>query len=279
MIIADIGDILGSPVWTVLATLLAAAAIWVSIWLYRRQRTRKSLSYEISVTELVSVHSAANDAKDRIRIFFDEEQIEQVHLVEARIENNGNVPVPSSDFEGPLVIELGEGAAPLTVDVTNKTTPDLHGEAAYRKTAVALAPLLLNPGDGLTLKILTRNLQRKVECHYRIVGVTEMTDAAAQRESQGQRTLLKKVLGEMLDDQLLSSAVGGLLVITVLFGITKLFGPDKKTEAVITLAGGQELCGEVLETSDKRLIVQLADSGEIRPLEIEEVESVKDDAC
>jgi hypothetical protein len=39
--VADIGGLLGSPIWTVLATLLAAAAIWVSIWLYRRQRNEE----------------------------------------------------------------------------------------------------------------------------------------------------------------------------------------------------------------------------------------------
>jgi hypothetical protein len=273
---ADIGDILGSPVWTVLATLLAAAAIWVSIWLYRRQQTRKRLSYEISVTELVSVHSAADDAKDRITIFFDNEQIEQVHLVEARIENNGNVPVSSGDFEGPLAIELGHGAAPLTVDITNKTTPDLRATATHYETGVALAPLLLNPGDGLTLKILARNLQNKVECHYRIVGITEMTDAAAQRQNQSQRTF-RKMLGEMLDDQPTSIAI--VIIIGLFAGVITLLGSDKKTDTAVKLSNGQELCGKVLETNNKGMVVQLADTGKIRPLKIEEVEGVKDDAC
>lgn len=274
---ADIGDILGSPVWTVLATVLAAIAIWVSIWLYRRQRSRKSLSYEISATELVSVHSAADDAKDRIRIFFDDEQIEQVHLVEVRIENDGNVAVPSGDFEGPLTIELGEGAAPLTVDVTDKTTPDLRATATHYETGVALAPLMLNPGDGLTLKILARNLQSQVECHYRIIGVTKMTDAATHRQGQNQRTMLR-VLGEMPVDRFIVLLVA-LAAAGAISGISNLLSSDKKKEDAVTLAGGQELCGEVLETSDKRMVVQLANSGKIRPLDIEDVESVQDNAC
>ena len=193
MFTADLGDVLGSPVWTALATLLAAAAIGVSVWLSRRNRTRKSMSYEISVTELVSLHSAADNAKGRIKIYFDDEEIERVHLVEAEIRNTGNVPVMENDFDQPLMIELGEGASPLTVDVADTSPSDLRPQAAGYKTGVVLAPLLLNPGDGLTLKILTRNLRQTPECHYRFVGIAQMIDASNQGPSQAQQVLWRSL--------------------------------------------------------------------------------------
>ncbi|MEX2448669.1 MAG: hypothetical protein WD404_07995 [Solirubrobacterales bacterium] len=56
-------------------------AIGVTVWLYRRQKTRKSLSYEIKVTELVNIHSAA---KGRIKVLFGDDEIGQLRLVEAR---------------------------------------------------------------------------------------------------------------------------------------------------------------------------------------------------
>lgn len=166
------GDIVGSPIWNVLATLFAAVAILFSFWLYRRQRTRKSLAYEVKQIELVSVHQAA--PRGRIKILFDDEEIGRVHLVEARIENNGNVAVEPEDFEKAIAIDLGEGASALTVDVTKVAPEDLEVETQAHKSQVEVQPLLLNPGDSLTLKIFARNFDGKVECHYRIVGVSKM---------------------------------------------------------------------------------------------------------
>lgn len=168
LISSDIGDVLRSPVWTVLATLLTAAAIAVTVFLHRRQRSRKSLACEISVIGLVSVHSAA---EGRVQIHFEGEQVECVHLVEAHVENTGNVPVPRGDFERPISFHLGAGATALTVDVSNKTPLELTGEITLSGNEVSLMPLLLNPGDGLTLKILVRNLRDEVRCQYRIVGI------------------------------------------------------------------------------------------------------------
>ncbi len=215
MLAADIGDILGSPVWTVLATVFAAIAIGVSVWLSRRDRTRKDVSRSISVTELVSVHSAADDAKGRIKIYFDEEQIDQVHLVEAKFENTGNVPVTADDFDQPIMVELGEEASPLTVDVTDTTPADLRAEAGAYKTGAVLAPLLLNPGDGLTLKILARNLRVIPECHYRIIGIAEMTDATAQAERQ--RNVRLKLL-----DSTLAAALSVMLAALIIQGAVLL---------------------------------------------------------
>ena len=258
-----------------LATILAAVAIWVSIWLYRRQRTRKSLAYEVKITELVSVHHAA---KGRIRIFFGEEQIQRAHLVEARIESNGNVPVVKEDFQEPITFDLGPGATALTVDITDTTPEDMRVQALLQDNEVRLQPLLLNPGDRVILKIFARDLG-EVTCHYRIIGVSKMGNAAAQRQRQGQGARLRRYIARSLDGTL-SLAVVSVGIAAGLVGVAgTLITGEKETETQVELKSGQELCGHVLHTGDQRIVLQLADTGKIRPLKLSEVENIHEDAC
>ena len=277
MLLADFGDVLGSPVWTFLATVLAAAAIWVSIWLYRRQRTRKSLSYSVKVTELVSVHQAA---KGRIKILFDEEEIEQAQLIEARIENDGNVPITMGDFQQPFVFDLGEGATALTADITKCAPDDLPAYVSAHKNEVEIQPLLLNPEDDLTIKIFARNLHHRPVPHCRIVGVSKLRDAAADRQRQAQRTFLKRILSETSDSFLGLPFAVLLAGASVAFAVSSLFShTDNNTETLVKLKSGSELCGDVLHTSDQKIVLQLAESGKVRVLGLPEVQSVKDDSC
>jgi hypothetical protein len=44
-----VGDVLGSPVWTVLTTLLTAAAIWVSVALHRRSQQESSAEVVVAL--------------------------------------------------------------------------------------------------------------------------------------------------------------------------------------------------------------------------------------
>lgn len=182
----DIADVLESPVWTVLATVLAAATIAVTVLLYRRQRSRKRLACEIRVTPLVGSHRIADD---KLKTYFEDGQSERVHLVEARVENTGNVPVTANDFERPISFHLGDSATVLAVDVSSKSPLELPEEVTLRGGEVRLMPLLLNPGDGLTLKILVGNLRDEVQCQYRIIGISRMVDVSARAKRKEQRTL------------------------------------------------------------------------------------------
>ncbi len=280
MITGDLGDVLGSPVWTVLATLLAAAAIWVSIWLYRRQRSRRSLSYSIKVTELVSVHDAA---KDRIKLFYENEQISRAHLLEARIENDGNVPVPAGDFERDILFDLGKEAAPLTLEVSRTTPSDLNVPVFITNSAVGVSPLLLNPGDGFTIKALVRDLtSNEVQCHYRIVGVSEMVDAAAQQKSQ--RAILARILDNAFGAAVLST-LAVLAVVTLGSSVSRIFdsGNDEhptilRQYTLIKLKDGSKICGEIVHFGF-RLLVASPQTGQIKSVPRREIRSFRRSNC
>jgi hypothetical protein len=167
---ADFSDVLSGPGWSVGATVLAAVAIVVAVVLARQQRAHKVLGYDLGVTALVSVHQGA---RDLIKIYYGDEQIDQADLLQLRLVNAGNVPILEADFQRPLRLEFEGGGSPLTVDA--KSSPDeLRPKVEIVGGAVTLAPLLLNPEDSISIEVFARNF-KGVHLDYRVIGVPTLT--------------------------------------------------------------------------------------------------------
>lgn len=176
----------GGLIISILGVVVAVVGIAVGVFFGRKQLSRRRLSLSRQVTRLVNVHS---EAKDRITIYFEGEQIEQAHLIEIRIKNSGNRPIREADFERPLTLELGGGTA-LTVEVADVHPGELRPEVtqvANGGVDVQVAPLLLNAGDFLSLKILARDFSGDLHCDYRIVGVDKLIDADRQAARSSRR--------------------------------------------------------------------------------------------
>lgn len=87
-----------NPAW--IGAIGTVLAIVVPLFIYRRQKQTKSISYEIlSENPLVSVRS---EVKGRIQVLLDGEQLENLYLVLVRFMNDGNVPVVVNDYERPI---------------------------------------------------------------------------------------------------------------------------------------------------------------------------------
>jgi type II secretory pathway pseudopilin PulG len=196
----------------VITIVLGLAAIAVPIWVYLKQRSRKDLAKDVQVTRLVSIH---NEAKGRITIHFEGEQIEQVHLVEVRLTNSGNVPIRPEDFERPITIELGSGT-PLSADIAETTPARLDPKAQITPRGVELQPLLLNTGDSLKLKILVRDFAGEIAFDYRIVGISQLMDARLQAERSwshrlfGSSDLLSRFMATLVAGTVVFVGVGAL---------------------------------------------------------------------
>jgi hypothetical protein len=285
MTLADVGDVLGSPVWTVLATLFTAAAIGVTVWLYRRQQERKSLSYERQITSLVSVHASA---KGSIRILFGDEEVERAHLVEVKLKNTGNVPILDEDFERPISFDLGRGATAMSVDVVDVEPAELCPEVRVESNEAHLMPLLLNPGDQLALKMLVRNLNGSVTCHYRIVGISKLTDEGAQlrqqrppqrrRERQRFRQRPSASWRWLRRERMATAISAAVAILGLLAAFTSIALFRERDHSQVTLKNGDQLCGKILDTNTERIVIQL-DSGGIRPVQLNEVQALRDRAC
>lgn len=282
--IASFSDLWESPVWGVGATILTALAIAVSIYLFVKQRQRKRLTYGITITELVSVHG---DAEDKIELFYEHEIVERVHLVEVTLKNTGNVAIPASDYEVPISVGLGEGSNVLTMEVVHTEPPDLKARLEFVKvpgtqgqnvdeglegtvTKVTLKPLLLNPGDKLTIKILVADFVGAPELEHRIIGVSRLNNAADPKEGKWKR---------WWDSGMPLVWILGLMALVAAYGIGHNVGEPNHKESTIHLLGGKTSCGTILRTTNRNLILQDRDSGNVSAIPINRVISIKDESC
>lgn len=116
-----------------------------------------------------------------IQILFDGAPVEGVGLIFVTIRNSGNEPIRREDFDEPLCIRLGGTTQIISTEITRRIPPDLPVEFRLERTEqpsvfgqeLTVAPLLLNSGDSMTIKLLITNY-RNVEAVItgRILGIS-----------------------------------------------------------------------------------------------------------
>lgn len=251
MSVANVGFVEGAGL--AITIVLGLAAIGVSIWLYLKQRSRKGLSKDVQVTRLVSVHG---EARDKITIQYEGEQIKQVHLIEVALKNSGNVPIRPEDFERPITIELGDGT-PLTVDVADSTPDKLKPEVQSTPRGIELQPLLLNEDDSLKVKILVRDFTGKITFDYRIAGISQLMDGRVQPQRSWSRLFgsTDEVLYRPL--AVVSVSIG---IFAVLFSVKNIFNdsvshrplPGYSSGHSVILPNGTSICASAVRVNSPR---------------------------
>jgi hypothetical protein len=167
-------DILRDPLWQFVGVIAALVAISISIILYMKSRSRKSLSYVIiSRTPLLSVD---REIKKDLQILYQGKPIQQVHLLLMKLINSGNVPVTASDFERPFSLLFSEDAKVIAAEIIKTKPESLRATIAFENQKVVLNPVLMNGGDSITLKILVSKLNGDFKVDGRIVGVKEIKE-------------------------------------------------------------------------------------------------------
>lgn len=165
----DLVTILRDPM---VRTILAVAAISITVLLFLIGRRRKGLSYMLSKTRVLGVHEAVNPS--RVQILFDGQPITDVHLLILTINNSGNEPIRADDFERAFRFSWAEPARILTAEVVEVNPESLHPTIKAGSSEIVLDPLLLNPGDWLRVKTLINQVS-KLSVDARIVGVKRIS--------------------------------------------------------------------------------------------------------
>jgi len=165
-------EIIRDPIWQFIGAILALAAIFISIGLYLRQRRRKAMSYEIvSQTPLLSMEE---EVKGKLKILFEDEPVQKVHLIVAKIINAGNLPILPTDYQRPLSFGFDNEARVLTAEVIETNPDSLEASIGIEGKKVAFEPTLLNEKDSITLKMLVSQFDGKVTVDGRIIGVKDI---------------------------------------------------------------------------------------------------------
>jgi hypothetical protein len=185
-------------------TYIALASLVFAYIAYRRHK-RKRLAFEIIYNN--PLFSVKRVIRDRIRIYLDDVQVEDVNLVVIRIYNPGNDAITAKDFESSIGVDFGGAAMILTVEILEDSPTDLLANVSYDDSSIQIDPLLLNEKDSVNLRVLVSKPQNAITVRGRIAGVRKIED---RTESGG------RINTAMLAGNMLLVFIGGAIVLTAL---------------------------------------------------------------
>lgn len=153
-----LNDLWRDPIWTSIGVFVAAVFSLIAIMVTVRtaRRPKKSLSYEILSTS--SLLESSKLIKGRLKILFDEREVQNVHYVLVRLTNTGEIPILASEFEGEVRIQINSTGADATIKLLDASISaaepkELNGSVTVKDGAILLKPLLLNQADSITIRM------------------------------------------------------------------------------------------------------------------------------
>lgn len=168
-----------------LAQLVAVAAIGVPVWIWQSDLNSKSVS--VHVLSKVSLQPKEDASLPGVEISMEGMPLQNPHVVSFQISNDGSRPIPSSDFESPLMIAIDSKSSFVRSRVTSSFPKDLNAEIVTKSDSIALKPLLLNPKDNLAISVLTTGETPVFSIRSRIIGVSsvQLLDQSTEKPSTG----------------------------------------------------------------------------------------------
>ncbi len=165
-------DFLRDPIWQFIGAAIGVIAVFISVYIFTAQRSKKSLSYDIlTSTELLSIKK---EIQGKVQILFENKPVENVYHVVLKIVNDGSLPVNGTLFERPLSFSFHEKTTILSADVAESHPSTLHPELTIEKNHVILKPLLLNSGDNIQISLLLAQHNGLINVDARIEGINEV---------------------------------------------------------------------------------------------------------
>jgi hypothetical protein len=155
---------------TIVSIVLGITTIVLTI----RLRSRRSLAYKIlSETQVLEVKEQVSQ---RIRVFYEDQKIKDLHLVLIGIVNDGNREIKKEDFVEPLALVFNSTAEIVDIKIEDRYPENLavaYNKKAQNKLEIGLD--LVNPRDWFILKILISKYS-DFGVNARISGVGEIEE-------------------------------------------------------------------------------------------------------
>ncbi len=162
-------DFFRDGAWQGVGAILAVA---VSILLFLLQRPRKELAGgTISTGELLSV---ASEIAKQVEVRFGDERVSNLHYLVIGLKNSGNTPILAADFDKPIEFELHGENRILSAVLQKRNPSSLEPILTVGDWTIEVQPLLLNPGDYLTIRVLFTGSTPSLQIRARIAGIPEL---------------------------------------------------------------------------------------------------------
>lgn len=193
--------------WQIISVVVAIGVPLI-LFLIKRWIQRKALSYYIfSHTPLLNIQEKN---KWDIQILFDKKPVQDVHLIEIRIFNSGYQEIRPEDYERPISFNFGGSTQILSAEKSEVNPESLQPSVKIEGTKVLLDPILLNPRDSITIKLLASQCENKPTPNVRIAGIKDIKNARKSIKSQA-----------------IFKAISGMIVGTLgIYSLFKITPPD-----------------------------------------------------
>jgi hypothetical protein len=202
--------------------LLGVVGVMVAYLAYRSQRGRRRLEYLVigSFTVVPPQLSTA------LSVTYNRARISDAAVAILRLVNTGDRAILAAQFEASLTVRA-EGSKKVVAAVPSRTRPQgLNPILSIETDGVAIAPMLLNPGDMIELQIITSGPPSRVTVSGRIADAVILQRASLPYApgigSEGQLTPADKLIWNVLTPVLLVGAFSGLILSTPLALAAKL---------------------------------------------------------
>ena len=135
-----------------LSPILAIIFFITSTMLVLKLRKRKSLAYDMVTDSSLIVGEAI---KPEVDILFRGEKVEDVHLLEVKIINDGNEHVKEEDYKKPITFEFNSDAEIMDMSAEKRSSSSIQISFNLQaQNVVEIIPNLLNKKDWFIAKFL-----------------------------------------------------------------------------------------------------------------------------
>lgn len=170
--------------WQFIGVILTVLALGLTI----RQRQIKAISYDIITTnELLTVHE---ELEGKLQILYEGQPTKDISLVIIKLFNSGNLPIATSDYESPISFYFDDATKIISAAIIDVEPASLAVDVTTNSENIVLSPVLLNPEDSITIKLLLNDFWGRIKTGGRIIGVKSIKKA---KERSFYHTLLRLI--------------------------------------------------------------------------------------
>jgi hypothetical protein len=166
-----------------------------SIVIYRAQRHRKTLSYEVLTN--APVVTVVEEVKSAVQILFRGTPVEHARLVLFKLVNSGTEPIPRADYERAVSIQFNETAQILEATIEKEHPAAIGATVVQEGSRAVISPVLLNPGDHVVVKLLVSAPDDHLSVDGHVVGVSQIKELPSEVPTLIRRPLVLLALFEV----------------------------------------------------------------------------------
>lgn len=208
-----------SPVmWNIITIIIAILGVLVSI----RQNKSKKMSYSLELYPLFEIKN--DELRSDLEIRYKNEIVNQIYTCILTIKNYGNQTIRKEDFDEPITLKIKNCKHIFTVE-NFKVSPQnliVNVDVKSNEDILKINPVMLNPSDYFTLKLILEGEDLSVDIISRIVGIKQIV---SQKDVDKKSTKVKGIF----------YLIGGYLVMYICMKFNYI--PNKDFRQLVIMIG------------------------------------------